>query len=101
MATARETTTSPSSDNNVFTRGRVRLNEAEAILLVDTLHREIDRLLDARGDMIDAGVEEGKAVYNTMIASARRILDEIERTAQEKGWADAIAVIAEYGSVAG
>ena len=93
--TTMETTTYPSSEG--FTRGRIRLNEHEAILLLDTLHREIDRMLDARDEMQEAGVNEGRALYDVKMGQARRVLAEIERTVREKGWTEAISVIESYG----
>lgn len=83
----------------VFDRGRIRIGESDAVELFSTLALRVEALLDTRGELIDAGFEIAE-YYNRKVAVHRRAMGEIERTAREKGWRGAMALIAQYNEVA-
>lgn len=96
MAVERLPTQTTISRSDGYDRGRIRLTEFDAGELYQALSLRVDQLLDMRGELVDAGRPEVAPMFNAKISALRRALGEIERTAREKGWADALAVIETY-----
>lgn len=100
MEQSTTSTTESSLSDQQYDRGRIRLSETDAAELYQALALRVDALLDTRAELIDHGFgRPGVGLvehYNRKITSLRRAMGEVERTALEKGWGGARAVIEAY-----
>lgn len=67
-----------------FSQGRIRVNRAGAEEAQEALDAHLGFLLDARQAVLD--VPEARTKLNARIEHTRRVLAELQRTSQERGW---------------
>lgn len=92
-------TTTPTISRSEYDRGRIRVSEFDAGEIYQALSLRVDQLIEIRGELVDTFGREPASLaefYNRKISALRRALGEIERTAREKGWDEALAVIEAY-----
>jgi len=67
-----------------FTQGRVRVNRHGAAEVREALDAHLGFLLDARAAV--AEVAEARYRLNARIEHTRRVIEELERVSNERGW---------------
>jgi len=70
-----------------YTRGRLVIDDEDMALDLEGLLRlERLRLLDLRGEMVDAGVSEAVAMYDKRLARLKKLRARLEKLMGEKAW---------------
>lgn len=79
-------TSTSATPDPVYTNGRLVVDEEMAFDLESLLRLERLRLLEVRGEMADAGVQDGVALYDKRLLRLKRLRKRLTALMEEKDW---------------